>query len=318
MLLELEKTRLLFEGLCQHWGFYFVADRGPDRIGSEDLKTMIETMSHDRDWRGDILKQSSEHRRHSRIANKNIATRAILKVLLARWIVFLTFLEVAKDHNGGALTNYMKFDWLLFQALPFVHIDRDPFLDLIHTCLADVDVKELNSLMASFNPEEALRSDFSWYQFFYVLDQAQFAGKKYMGCFNDAEGKPRPVLEPIIRVLRSNIDIQIVLSGTAFSLDHFRTVSARGVAKDFPWEEYGTGDFMVEDVQLAYVTSLLPPAFLASESGKALVRRMHMWLRGRYVMPKMYHQGTFSPALLLMQVPIHCWDDRRASPRSLE
>ena len=33
------KTRLLFEGLCQRWGFYFVRAQGPDGIGEPICNT---------------------------------------------------------------------------------------------------------------------------------------------------------------------------------------------------------------------------------------------------------------------------------------
>jgi hypothetical protein len=132
--------------------------------------------------------------------------------------------------------------------------------------------------MPLIKPEKVLGSDFTWNKIFYVLDDAQVFGEQYMGFFSDADGNPRPVLQPLLRVFTANHYIPIILSGTAFSMDHFPP----GVSKAVTWKrKHGTGDFMVEDVQLAYIASLLPPAFLASISGKELLSLMYIWLRGR-------------------------------------
>jgi hypothetical protein len=260
---------------------------------------MIGHMSESHGWLKNIFQgQSPEHRSDSNDVNDKIATRATSKVLFARWTVFLTFLEEAKANNGGSLTDDMKLDWLLFQILPPLNAKMmDPFLALIDTCLIGADVVELLKLSVS-KWEEALGTGLD--KFFYVLDEAQVTGKRYMGCFSDEDGEnPRPVIRPIIRTLASIEVIPIVVSGTGFSLDHFTELLRSGVGKVISWKrEYRTGDFTVQNVQLAYITSLLPPGFLASESGMALLSRLYVWLRGRYVTLKIYCQGTFSPALL--------------------
>jgi hypothetical protein len=254
---------------------------------------MIESMSEHNGWLHNIFQEQSPQRRmDSNAVNDKIATRAILKVLFARLTVFLAFLEEGKRHSGGSLTNDMKFDWLLFQILPPVTSQNiDPFLARIDNCLTGANIDRLHYLNSPPSKlKKALGPDFDLGKFFYVLDEAQATGRHYMGCFSDAEGQyRRPVLQPIIRALESYPGIPIIISGTGFSLDHFKTMSISGVAKYFPWqEEYGTGDFTIQDVQLAYVTSLLPPAFLASKSGMAFLRRSYEWLRGRYVTLTMY------------------------------
>ena len=78
----------------------------------------------------------------------------------------------------------------------------------------------------AFNPT----TDF----FFYVLDEAQVAGNRYLGAFSDANGVVKqPVLRPIIRHLTHppNRLIKVIVSGTGFSLDVFNTVLASGVSK---------------------------------------------------------------------------------------
>ena len=100
------KTRLLFEGLCRHWGFYFVAALDADRVGSQDLETMIQRMSSDPGWVSDIFKgRDYIEVRRANTDNEHIAFNRVLKVLVARWTIFRFFIEVAKELNGGALPN---------------------------------------------------------------------------------------------------------------------------------------------------------------------------------------------------------------------
>jgi hypothetical protein len=124
--------------------------------------------------------------------------------------------------------------------------------------------------------------------FCYVLDEAQVAGNQYMGAFADADGEIRqPVLRPIIRYLTSpsNDGIKVIVSGTGFSLNLFKTTRTSGVAKgSSQWRVvHNTGDFSDRDVQSKYVFRYLPRSFLISTSGAHLQTRIYDWLRGRYV-----------------------------------
>jgi hypothetical protein len=224
-------------------------------------------------------------------SNEHIAFNRIAKVLLARWIVFRTFVQVSRDLNAGALHDSIKLDWLLFQIFPLSDVDGiDPFSALIDSCLVGVTSDDLVSLKVGLAPQGVLGSAFdpAVDKFFYVLDEAQAAGYQYMGAFSDVDGKvERPVLRPIIRHLASSSSplIKIIASGTGFSLHLFKTVLTSGVGKDSStWDVvHETGDFTDQDTQSAYLSRYLPPSFLVSASGNALKSRMYEWLRGRYV-----------------------------------
>ena len=225
--------------------------------------------------------------------NENIAFNRIAKVLIARWIVFRTFIQVSEDLNAGALHDSIKLDWLLFQILPPLDLEGiDPFSALINSCLVGVTQEQLDSLKVrlevglevlgpAFNPAVD--------RFFYVFDEAQVAGKQYMGAFSDVAGEvKRPVLRPIIRHLTVPPDspFRVIVSGTGFSLELFKTVLGSGVGKDSSmWDVvHKTGDFTDQDTQSIYLSRYLPPSFLVSEeSGNILKSRIYEWLRGRYV-----------------------------------
>jgi hypothetical protein len=284
------KTRLLFEGLCQNWGFYFVAAQGNDHIGARDLEIMIEMMSKTSGWISNIfVGRQQDDISNANTVNEEIADKRISKVILARWTVFRLFIEVAKELNGGALADNIRTHWLLFQILPQVRVSgMDPFLALIDSCLVGVTLDQLRSLRFGLAPTNILGSAFAPLDtFFYVLDEAQVAGKQYMGAFADANGKvSRPVLRPIIRhLVTTDPSIKIIISGTGFSLELFKTVVTSGVGKDSAtWNTvHDTGDFSEQAKQLAYISRYVPSSFLISPSGEILKVRTYEWLRGRYV-----------------------------------
>jgi hypothetical protein len=279
----------LFEGLCRHWGFYFAVAHGGDYVGSRELQeTIIERVWLPTGWVNDIFKDHdpvkvlSANRNNERIVKTRIST-----IVLARWIVFDTFIKVAKEVNGGVLHNDIRHHWLLFQAFPGRY--GDPFLSLVHL-YSTMTLEECEFLQSELTPTSVLGSAFdpAADSFFYVLDEAQVAGSWHMRAFADAEGKaPQPVLRPIIKHLTSisHPGSKTIVSGCGFSLKFLKTLLNSSVAKgSAPWEfVHTTGDFDNQDMQLAYISRYLPPHFLLSPSGDVLKARMYEWLRGRYV-----------------------------------
>jgi hypothetical protein len=262
-----------------------VIARGPDGIGSADLETILREISEDPSWIHDIFKSQSA--RPVYIMNDNnsrIAEIAMRKVLLARWIIFRLFIIEARN-QGRSVDDDLKQDWLYFQILPPRINGRDPFKELIDEYLPGVTPWLLRSLEAELSPWDILSSDFKE-KFYYVLDEIQVAGTQYLSCFNDGSSSTcaRPVLSPILRRLKMGRSYPIIASGTGFSLPHFDTSGASSVGKFFDWEtKYSTGDFTDPAIQSSYVSRYLPASYLNSPSGLALMKRMHRWLRGRYV-----------------------------------
>jgi hypothetical protein len=284
------KTRLLFEGLCKHWGFYFVSARDTNGIGAQDLEFTIARMWTTQGWVINIFKDRAQ--KDIAVAdaeNEKIAFNQIYKVLLARWMVFRTFIEVAKKQNGDLLPNNIKHDWLIFQLLPLIEVNgKDPFLAFINSCLVEASLQTLMRFLDATGPAVVLGSALEHCDsFFYILDEAQVAGEKYMGAFADATATaPRPVLHPIVRAwsyISAEDSIKFIVSGTGFSPDIFQTISTSGVGKvPEKWDVFHhTGDFREPGTQSSYISRYLPPSFLLSESGTVLVSRISEWLRGR-------------------------------------
>jgi hypothetical protein len=250
---------------------------------------MIERMSTTDGWVDNIFKdRAPEDIVDANEKNEKIAFNRIYKVLLARWMVFRTFIEVAQKQNGGLLPNNIKHDWLIFQLLPLIVVDgKDLFLAFVNSCLAGASLQTLLDLLDATGPTAVLGSAFGHDNFFYILDEAQVAGERYMGAFADASATVRwPVLRPVVRGwsrVSTERSIRFIVSGTGFSLDLFQTVLASGIGKvPDHWDVVRhTGDFKNPGTQSSYISRYLPPSFLLSESGTGLVSRMFEWLRGR-------------------------------------
>ena len=193
-------------------------------------------MSRSSGWTDDIFNPHFDP--NARHKNKAIASSRLSKVTLARWVVFKTFIQVAKELEGDVPQDNIKRDWLLFQILPLVRIsDMDPFSALISLVLGGVHSRVLESLIAPFGPSSVLGSSFNSTtdSFFYVIDEAQVASERYLGAFADETGaKKRPVLSPIIQHMTEStrVGIKVIISGTGFSLELCKELMASGVGKD--------------------------------------------------------------------------------------
>jgi hypothetical protein len=263
------------------------------------MEAMLFSVTTSPGWKTNILESGDQMAvKGANDDNERITFNRLSKLLLARWIVFDTFIKVARSLNNGVLPDDIKHRWLLFQ----IRVNEmDPFLALIDSCLVGVSTDQLRELNTSLSPTTILSSESEFNPlsdlFHYVLDEAQVAGHQSMGAFVDAGGTtPRPILRPIIRHLTStpNPFVKVIVSGTGFSLSLFKTVFTSGVGKSAKRTQYATGDFANQDAQLQYVTRYLPPGFLQSPSGISLIDRLHNWLRGRYVI-----QTNFSGSRLI-------------------
>ena len=286
------------EGLSNRWGFYFAIERGSDGIGARDLEAVIETMKHTSGWTDNIftnLDSKGVPRAHPKHQARNaaIAANKISKAILARWVVFRAFIEIARELvREGKFEGKIQRDWVLFQILPLVPIDgEDPFTAFRKNTLDSVATGVLHGLLGWFSPNSVLGPSFGFDSnrdsFFYVIDEAQVAGKLYTGAFGETE--PRSVLRPILQqMMRAGFaDVKILVSGTGFSLETFKTVMALGTGKYAQFDVvHTTGDFSDQGTQSNYISRYLPPSFLASESGTCLRTRVYDWLRGRYVATK--------------------------------
>ena len=248
---------------------------------------MIDKMSSCSDWIPNVLEFPTPTVAID--SNEAIASNLLTRVLVARWLVFQTFITAAREQHDGSVPDNLKYAWLLFQILPSLLIgDEHVLVAFTARALQGATTDLLTNLLASLGPTNVLGSAFNANcdRFYYVLDDAQAAGRRHMGSFVDTTGQTaRPVLRPIIRTWNSTIvqwRITFIVSGTGFSLELFTDVLGSGVAKESAWQVvHEVGNFIEQPVQERYISRYLPAAFLESPSGALLRNRMHDWLRGR-------------------------------------
>lgn len=229
-----ERTKLLFEALCEHWGFYFRVTPSSNGIGAPDLQSFINTLPSFPNWKDDIFKEnkdrSRDHISGGSDTNEFIGSLGLAKLFLARKLALRTFIEVSKEVNGGILNDHAKFDWLLFQILPSVRInDMDPFSALVDFCLEDVDYELLNFFHTQFSVPGAIFNNNRG--FLYVLDEAQDAESRYMGAFSDYDGyAPLPLLHPLARYLTNSYFFTTIIAGSEISSKSLSYVGPSEVA----------------------------------------------------------------------------------------
>ncbi|KAJ7081316.1 hypothetical protein B0H15DRAFT_467114 [Mycena belliarum] len=274
------KTRLLYEGLCLNWGFYFTVGVDSGWLGARDIEEalrdeFIGTASFRRypaqdPTVADILKTKRD--------NWEFASRVFSTLLLARLLIFQQFLELAA---ADGLTEEHKKRWLLMQLSPSLlnplerYGDTSPFEELPKKLLKEGNPYIHQDISDAFCKIRKLLGDAA--HLFFILDEAQVVAKQFQEAF--ADGKP--LITMIMRAWESHLaaDHTLVFAGT----DIPTTVAESTDAGDsnYVWCS-GTGGFETAEAQERYVSSFLPSAFASSPSGSLLISRMATWLLGRH------------------------------------
>ncbi|KAJ6457470.1 hypothetical protein DFH09DRAFT_961522, partial [Mycena vulgaris] len=270
------KTRLLYEGLCMNWGFYFtvvVEDLG---LGSIDIQAAVTRCSYDTGFtkfpKLGMPEASEQMKRNSEIAQHRFNT-----VLLARLLVFQIFLEIASRSTSG-ITEEHKSRWLLIQLSP-KRINPTDYLEPFDR-LAQI-LEQHDSTYLRENIADALRKIRKLLgddvHLFFVMDEAQVAIEHFRGAFPDS----KPLLPEIVRAWADHMtdDQTFVFAGTDIPKALFDDGDS-GSSK-YGWCS-GTGRFDDPEAQQSYVSRFLPPALSNSPSGRFLISRIWRWLRGRH------------------------------------
>ncbi|KAJ3848715.1 hypothetical protein EV368DRAFT_86306 [Lentinula lateritia] len=275
------KTRLLFEGLCLHWGLYFTCAIDSSYLGAGDLTLAINHLESNRNWTRYLPLRSSA--RHATSLRNNIQTvhRLTGEALLARLLVFKMYLE-ACSKDGFCLDHRQR--WLESQIFPHTFASScEPYGKLKHEIarayLPDSVLDE--AIMRTLEDIQGIW-EMSQDEFFYiVIDEANVASQKHNGAFEDEHGR-YPLLKEIIRSWKrrmGHLPIKFIVAGTVIPQEHFR--SNTGEWDEFWWCS-NTGYFEDPENHRRYISQFLLPQFEKSNTGRLLLDRMWHWLRGRY------------------------------------
>ncbi|KAJ3852534.1 hypothetical protein EV368DRAFT_40849 [Lentinula lateritia] len=276
------KTRLLYEGLCKHWGLFFTAAVDTFGLGSVDVQSVVnQRLPYDRNFTAVLNDEDATSDSGPVLANIALAYRRFSETLLARLLVFKVYIEiVAKDE----FQEVHKRRWLLAQLQPYFTNGSDVFavlqttirtsrvtdallIDCITQCIEDI-----MNLFRRHSPGS---------HFFVVLDEANAASERHGFAFRGVHG-PHPVLKEIIKTWQSHLHTMsstMVVAGTWIPNVHFQEDNW----KEWRWTS-STGAFDNFEDQRAYILKYMPRDFALSASGQHLLHRMWVWLRGRHRM----------------------------------
>ncbi|KAF9068499.1 hypothetical protein BDP27DRAFT_1266285 [Rhodocollybia butyracea] len=269
------KTRLLYEGLCKHWGLFFTAEVDAYMLGSTDISVLVKGLSFNRMFTS--AREGEADYDYKTSTNRGIARRQFGQILLARLLVFKTFVDIMAK---GEIEEIHKTRWFLAQLQPLVFggnlgrltsdlscppVSDSLLADCISQCLDDI------AAVFSRNSQDP--------HFFVVLDEANVMAESLVDAFRDAHG-PHPVLKEALETwdfhLR-NKPFTIIAAGTNIPRMYFR---------EEEWNQWqwisSTGSFSNIEDQRRYILKFLPQGLVDSPSGQHLLHRMWVWLRGRH------------------------------------
>ncbi|KAF9068478.1 hypothetical protein BDP27DRAFT_1448350 [Rhodocollybia butyracea] len=253
------KTRLLYEGLCKHWGLFFAAVVDSYGLGSTDVYRVIKELQSSRMFTPVLMGDAAVHNSKSSSTNHEIANRTFSKTLLAQLFVFELFVDLMAK---GEIEEIHKTRWFLAQIHPLLFGGNYAMLG--RHCIV--------FSRRSMDPH-----------FFVVHDEANAIAEptveSLVYAFLDTHG-PHPVLKEILRTWSSHLrnkPFTIVVAGTEIPRIYF---------EDEEWDQWqwisATGAFSNIEDQQRYILKFLPQALVDSPSGQHLLHRMWVWLRGRH------------------------------------
>ncbi|PVF95648.1 hypothetical protein CPB86DRAFT_710796 [Serendipita vermifera] len=286
------KTRLLLEGLCDNWGFYFTARRDPDKIGSSDVETSIEYLGIK------LTPLKGENWEASLAKNRETAHQSSLLLLYVRMVIFRIFLQCAKKLDGEIKRKHKK-SWLLIQIAPWRLMDRTDIFRETLFALGRPSLEDLNHQV--HNEHKLVRKLIKKEPIFFVLDEAQGLTHKYEDCFRSYhdETQPRPILRQIIKAWLESDEV-LIISGTGILMKKMEITLGSAWGKhdeEFPaWTDVGAFD--TEESQQSYLLQYIPPNLL----DPLLTDRLEYWLCGRRIpnyLQILLKNGFESPHLLL-------------------
>jgi hypothetical protein len=291
------KTRLLLDGLCQRWGFYFVGQTETSGIGSRDLSTFISELDTAKGYQqaNEARKENPEN--HQAFGHmQNAVTRRILQLLLARFLILNLLIEEAKKSGGVRQKEHRRL-WVLLQVLPNQFSDdlqEDLFLTvarvLRHATVEDLRgrIFRLYQTLRQYIEEVAIPGTNSTRipPFYVIIDEIQSLSRKRIGEFRSTEKTwvQRPVLREIWRTLKTILlesQLRIILSGTGIDMGQIKNTLGSQALLPEPIPVYSSlGGFVDIKSQTKYIQRYIQAPW-TEKNWEEFLTRAFAWFRGR-------------------------------------
>ncbi|KAJ7910529.1 hypothetical protein B0H13DRAFT_2486375 [Mycena leptocephala] len=281
------KTRMVLEGLCLMWGFYFTCHVDEPGHGSVDLTEALQTHIPSDPCFTHELPQTDFIQPHK--TNCEIAEGRLGEVLLARLCIFELFCEVATELFGPNLKDEHRKRWVILQIRPMCigtrHYDIFSALTIEIKGIEQSCREQLIRSKIS-NLRELLRATDA--PIFCVVDECQVAATSLTNAFMTTDPEKRALRSAIREVAKvfavEGQPITVNFTGTGVRKDIILDIlKASPVFKGRnikPVTHFGA--FNTLDEQTAYMKRFMPPDLATNDTFQELFKRVSHWLRGRY------------------------------------
>jgi hypothetical protein len=287
------KTRLILEGLCRHWGFYFVARRDEEGIGSSDFSEAM-SMDDSADYRS---AQSQKMKNPDAMQHmKEKANHRLLQLLLARFYLLRLFVEEARKLRDGLDMKNHRRAWVLSQVQPFNIFQEDIFRTL-YRALRTANTTDLREEIQALyldvadilgdvtNPVTGMPQISPLYC---VVDESQLLTTARMGEFCSDDGlSERSLMREVYTSLSEALLVEqmlLIFSGTGIDLQALMASVATSALKSYKYvikQEIGAFDNRAQ--QAEYIKRYIGVDW-KEPSWKAFLDRAWNWCCGRYLL----------------------------------
>jgi hypothetical protein len=282
------KTRLLLDGLCRNWGFYFTAIRDSTPIGSDDFRLAMEGLDKSLGYKKATMLMN-DPRAMDDIKQKT--HRRLMELLLARFILLKLFIQEARRLPDGLDVKNHRRAWVLLQVQPCQLFGEDIFHSLT-TLLRRESLEDLElDIQAHYKAledilERPATRTLGRVPIYCVVDESQDLGSSRKGRIvgEDLETK-RPLFRQVYlsftRILPSEHMITI-FSGTGIDYQSLAEVLHFQFLKPYPYEIIkDVGAFEDREIQARYIQHYLKVDW-TKPNWSAFLDRAWGWCRGRY------------------------------------
>ena len=286
----------MLEGLCCHWGFYFVAQPDTTGIGSDDLWNVISGLHNSVDYEAAKWMTSDDQKPEATDAGhrhmKEVAERRFAQLLLARFLLLNLLVDVARGLIGGLQQKEHRRLWVLLQAQPgiFEKKDQEDIFTKVTQRLQFTSTPDLKNWIGREREklEENICGRGGELSLFCVLDEVQITLSSPSGRLGEFMSGDKTTKRHILReiwlswstVLRSS-QMKLVLSGTGIDLRALQSTMSSASLKPYGcMVVHDTGSFEEDSVQAKYIKRYLP-ASLDGLTWVEFFSRAWAWFRGR-------------------------------------
>ena len=301
------KTRLLLEGLCRQWGFYFVAKQDTTTIGSNDLWSVMKELDNSQDYtdakeRIGGADQNPEAAQAAFTHIREVVERRLAQLLLARFLLLDLLVQEAQKFQEGLQPKELRHLWVLLQAQPSLLIPkRDAFQDFTQklngastNSLKDRICKKYDALSGLLQeahnpPLSGLLQEAHNPTLFCVLDEVQVTISREFGRVGEFLSQDKITKRPILReIWLSWIEMlqpgqmNLVLSGTGIEFQALSdTLSSTAVKEHQYTIVHSIGAFEDPSIHAQYIERYLPEP-LDKKRWQEFLIRAWAWFRGRW------------------------------------